>query len=214
MALDILSPAIEKYIKENSTAEDTVLQELTRETHLKIQMPQMLSGHLQGLFLEFVSRMVQPRRILEIGTFTGYSAICLAKGLTDDGLLYTIDINDELEPINTKYFEKAGISNKVKRISGDAKKLVADIDETFDIVFIDADKQNYAAYFNLVINKVRKGGYIIADNVLWSGKVAEENKNKDTQAIHDYNQQVVKDPRVINYILPLRDGLNIAQKIG
>lgn len=214
MALDILSPAIEKYIKENSTPEDVVLQELTRETHLKIQMPQMLSGHLQGLFLEFVSRMVQPRRILEIGTFTGYSAICLAKGLTDDGLLYTIDINDELEPINTKYFEKAGISNKVKRISGDAKKLVADIDETFDIVFIDADKQNYAAYFDLVIDKVRKGGYIIADNVLWSGKVVEENKNKDTQAIHDYNQQVVKDPRVINYILPLRDGLNIAQKIA
>lgn len=214
MALDILSPAIEKYIKENSTPEDAVLQELTRETHLKIQMPQMLSGHLQGLFLEFVSRMVQPRRILEIGTFTGYSAICLAKGLTDDGLLYTIDINDELEPINTKYFEKAGITNKVKRISGDAKKLVADIDETFDIVFIDADKQNYAAYFDLVIDKVRKGGYIIADNVLWSGKVAEENKNKDTQAIHDYNQQVVKYPRVINYILPLRDGLNIAQKIA
>lgn len=214
MALDILSPAIEKYIKENSTAEDTVLQELTRETHLKIQMPQMLSGHLQGLFLEFISRMVQPRRILEIGTFTGYSAICLAKGLTDDGLLYTIDINDELEPINAKYFEKAGITNKVKRISGDAKKLIADIDETFDIVFIDADKQNYAAYFDLVIDKVRKGGYIIADNVLWSGKVAQEIKDKDTQAIHSYNQQVLKDPRVINYILPLRDGLNIAQKIA
>lgn len=213
MALDILSPAIENYIKQNSTTEDAVLQELTRETHLKVQMPQMLSGHLQGLFLEFVSRMVQPRRILEIGTYTGYSAICLAKGLTDDGLLYTIDINDELEAMNTKYFEKAGITNKVKRISGDAKKLVADIDETFDIVFIDADKQNYAAYFDLVINKVRKGGYIIADNVLWSGKVAEEKKDKDTQAIDSYNKQVFNDERVINYILPLRDGLNIAQKL-
>lgn len=214
MALNMLSPAIEKYIKENSTPEDTVLQELSRETHMKVQMPQMLSGHLQGLFLEFVSRMVQPKRILEIGTFTGYSAICLAKGLTEDGLLYTIDINDELEPINAKYFEKAGISNKVKRISGDAKKLVADIDEVFDIVFIDADKQNYAAYFDLVINKVRKGGYIIADNVLWSGKVAEEKKDKDTLAIDSYNKQVFNDERVINYILPLRDGLNIAQKIA
>ncbi len=214
MALDILSAAIENYIQQHSTAEDKVLQELSRETHMKVQMPQMLSGHLQGLFLEFVSRMVQPKRILEIGTYTGYSAICLAKGLTEDGLLYTIDINDELEPMNTKYFEKAGISDKVKRLSGNAVKLIPEIDETFDIVFIDADKQNYAVYLDLVFNKVRKGGYIIADNVLWSGKVAEEKKDKDTIAIDLYNKQVAGDDRLMNYILPLRDGLNIAQKIA
>lgn len=214
MALDILSAAIENYIQQHSTSEDKVLQELSRETHMKVQMPQMLSGHLQGLFLEFVSRMVQPKRILEIGTYTGYSAICLAKGLTDDGLLYTIDINDELEPMNTKYFGKAGISDKVKRLSGNAVKLIPEIDETFDIVFIDADKQNYATYLDLVFNKVCKGGYIIADNVLWSGKVAEEKKDKDTLAIDLYNKQVAGDDRLINYILPLRDGLNIAQKIA
>lgn len=214
MALDILSTALENYIHQNSTAEDRVLQELARETHMKVQMPQMLSGHLQGLFLEFVSRMVQPKRILEIGTYTGYSAICLAKGLSNDGLLYTIDINDELEPMNTKYFAKAGISNKVKRLSGNAVKLIPEIDETFDIVFIDADKQNYATYLDLVFNKVRIGGYIIADNVLWSGKVAEEKKDKDTMAIDLYNKQVAADTRLINFILPLRDGLNIAQKIA
>lgn len=214
MALDILSVAIENYIQQHSTTEDKILQELSRETHMKVQMPQMLSGHLQGLFLEFVSRMVQPKRILEIGTYTGYSAICLAKGLTDDGILYTIDINDELEPMNTKYFGKAGISGKVQRLSGNAVKLIPEIDETFDIVFIDADKQNYATYLDLVFNKVRKGGYIIADNVLWSGKVAEEKKDKDTLAIDLYNKQVAGDERLINYILPLRDGLNIAQKIA
>lgn len=214
MALEILSAALENYIHQNSTAEDAVLRELTRETHMKVQMPQMLSGHLQGLFLEFISRMVQPKRILEIGTYTGYSAICLAKGLSKDGLLYTIDINDELEPMNTKYFEKAGISSKVKRLSGNAVKLVPEINETFDMVFIDADKQNYATYLDLVIDKVRIGGYIIADNVLWSGKVAEDKKDKDTMAIDLYNKQVAADTRLINFILPLRDGLNIAQKIA
>lgn len=208
-----LTDALEKYIQATSSPEDSVLQELTRETHLKVQMPWMLSGHLQGLFLEFISGMIQPKRILEIGTFTGYSAICLAKGLAEDGLLYTLDINEELEPLSSKYFEKAGLKEKIIAQYGDARKIIPPLIDTFDIVFIDADKQNYCAYYEMVFDKVRKGGYIIADNVLWSGKVAEEKKDKDTQAIDAYNQLVRNDKRVKNFILPLRDGLNIAQKL-
>lgn len=208
-----LSDALEKYIQATSATEDPVLQDLTRETHLKVQMPQMLSGHLQGLFLEFICGMIQPKRILEIGTFTGYSAICMAKGLCEDGLLYTLDINEELESMARRYFEKAGLGKKIITQYGDARKIIPGLHDTFDIVFIDADKQNYCTYYELVFDKVRKGGYIIADNVLWSGKVAEEKKDKDTTAIDAYNQLVKGDKRVKNFILPLRDGLNIAQKL-
>lgn len=211
--MDLLPELIEKYIEGNSTKEEPLLKELARETHLKIQMPQMLSGHLQGLFLEFISTLVQPNRILEIGTFTGYSAICLAKGLTAKGCLYTIDINEELQPMVEKYFHKAGIDQKVKQLIGDALETIPTLEETFDLVFIDADKINYCTYYDLVFDKVKHGGYIIADNVLWSGKVIQEKKDKDTQAIDDYNKKVAADSRVKNFILPLRDGLNIAQKL-
>ncbi len=211
--MDLLPELIEKYIEGNSTKEEPLLKELARETHLKIQMPQMLSGHLQGLFLEFISTLVQPNRILEIGTFTGYSAICLAKGLTAKGCLYTIDINEELQPMVEKYFHKAGIDQKVKQLIGDALEIIPTLEETFDLVFIDADKINYCTYYDLVFDKVKHGGYIIADNVLWSGKVIQEKKDKDTQAIDDYNKKVAADSRVKNFILPLRDGLNIAQKL-
>lgn len=211
--IDNLSSELEKYIADKSAPEEKVLQELSRETHLKVPSPQMLSGNIQGKLLEMISLMMQPKRILEIGTFTGYSAICLAKGLTEDGILYTIDINDELTEMNMKYFDKANLKNKVKKLSGDARTIIPDIQETFDIVFIDADKQNYSTYYDLIFDKVRKGGYIIADNVLWSGKVVNDKKDKDTLAIDGYNQKVVADIRVQTYILPLRDGLNIAQKL-
>lgn len=211
--MHLVSAELENYIDKYSSKEDEVQSELSRETHLKVQMPQMVSGNIQGQFLEMISQLIQPKRILEIGTFTGYSAICLAKGLSKDGLLYTIDINEELQPMCAKYFEKANLSSKIKHLIGDARKIIPELNETFDLVFIDADKINYANYYDLVFNKVRVGGYIIADNVLWSGKVVEEKKDKDTLAIHQYNEKIAADARVKSFILSLRDGLNIVQKL-
>ena len=211
--MHLVSAEIEQYIEQHSSSEEKVLQELNRETHIKVQMPQMLSGHLQGQFLEMFTRLQQPKRILEIGTFTGYSGICLAKGLATDGLLYTIDVNEELQPMVEHYVEKAGLKTKVKQLIGDAREIIPTLHETFDLVFIDADKVNYMVYYDLVFDKVRTGGYIIADNVLWSGKVLEEKKEKDTLAIDNYNKKVFADTRVENFILPLRDGLNIARKL-
>ena len=210
--MKLLAELIENYIADNSSPEDEVLRELSRETHLKVQMPQMLSGNIQGKFLELFCRLLQPKRILEIGTYTGYSAICMAKQLAPDGLLYTIDVNEELQPMCEKYFRKAGLENNIRHIIGDARQIIPTLNEIFDVVFIDADKINYSVYYDLVFDKLRNGGYIIADNVLWSGKVVEEKQDKDTRAIVGYNEKVVKDPRVRNFILPLRDGLNIAQK--
>lgn len=212
--MHLVSQDLENYIEQYSSKEDEVLAELSRETHLKVQMPQMVSGNIQGKMLEMLSRLIQPKRILEIGTFTGYSAICLAKGLQPDGLLYTIDINEELTPMCSRYFEKAGVASKIKHLTGDARKLIPELNETFDLVFIDADKVNYANYYDLVFDKVRSGGFIVADNVLWSGRVIEEKKDKDTLAIHQYNEKIASDPRVKNFILSLRDGLNIVQKTG
>jgi len=211
--MHLVSDQLDNYMVEHSTKEDSVLQELTRETHLKVQMPQMLSGQLQGTFLEMFTSLLQPKRVLEIGTFTGYSGICLARGLANEGLLYTIDINEELTPMVQRYLHKAGVAEKVKILTGNALLIIPDLNETFDLVFIDADKTNYCNYYDLVIDKVRPGGYIIADNVLWSGKVVEEKKDKDTLAIDTYNKKVANDNRVKNVILSLRDGLNIAQKL-
>ncbi|MBL7777570.1 MAG: O-methyltransferase [Chitinophagales bacterium] len=211
--MQFLPDIIEHYIAEQSSPEDDVLRSLSRETHLKIQMPQMLSGHLQGMMLETFSRMMRPKRILEIGTFTGYSAICLSKGLAEGGLLHTIDVNEELKDFCAKYFEKAGVEKHIKHHIGKAADIIPSLNETFDLVFIDADKQNYSLYYDLAFDKVRKGGYIIADNVLWSGKVVQEQKDKDTAAIHAYNEKVKNDSRVSNFILPLRDGLHIAVKL-
>ncbi len=212
--MHLVSEQIENYIEQHSTKEDEVLQQLNRETYVKVQMPQMLSGHLQGQFLTMFSTLLQPKRILEIGTFTGYSGICLAKGLAADGLLYTIDVNEELSPMVKRYFEAAGIAQKAEQLIGDARAIIPTLNETFDLVFIDADKVNYSNYYDLVFDKVRTGGYIIADNVLWSGKVVEDKKDKDTLAIHNYNLKVSADKRVENFILPLRDGLNIARKLA
>ena len=211
--MHLVSAEIEQYIEQHSSAEHKVLQELNRETYLKVQMPQMLSGHLQGQFLAMITAMLRPKRILEIGTYTGYSGICLANGLAEDGILYTIDVNEELQPMVENYMGKAGLTTKVKQLIGDARQIIPTLNEMFDLVFIDADKVNYSTYYDLVFDKVRTGGYIIADNVLWSGKVVEEKKDKDTLAIDGYNKKVMADKRVETFILPLRDGLNIARKL-
>lgn len=208
-------PDLEKYMEDHSTPEPDVLQELSRQTHLQKIQPQMLSGHLQGLALQMFSHMMQPKRILEIGTFTGYSAICLAQGLSEDGQLHTIDIDEELEAMAAEYFEKAGLKDKITMHIGSAIDIIPSLDETFDMVFIDADKDNYAAYFDQVMPKLRIGGFILADNVLWSGKVIDKNdQDKDTLGIRDFNQKVSNDPRVENVMLSLRDGLMIARKIS
>jgi predicted O-methyltransferase YrrM len=207
------SQILDSYLESNASSEDPILAELSRETFLKVQMPQMLSGHVQGIFLEFLSRMIVPRRILEIGTFTGYSTICLAKGLAPDGILYTLDINEELEPLFSKYFVRSGLDSKIKFIPGNAIKTIPEINEEFDIVFIDADKMNYINYYDLIIDKVKSGGYILTDNVLWSGKVLEEKKDKETLNIHLFNEKLASDPRIQNVIIPIRDGINIARKL-
>jgi predicted O-methyltransferase YrrM len=212
--MHLVSAALENYVEQYSSKEDEVLSALTRETHLKVQMPQMVSGHVQGLALEFIAQLIQPKRILEIGTYTGYSAICMAKGLTAGGVLHTIDINEELQPMCARYFEKAGLADKIVHHIGDARQIIPTLNETFDLVFIDADKANYSTYYDLVFDKVRSGGLIIADNVLWSGKVVDEKKDKDTLAIHSYNEKIATDTRVKSFILTLRDGLNIVRKTG
>lgn len=210
--MHLVSPEIEKYIDTHTSAESVVLAELNRKTHADVLMPQMLSGKVQGQFLKFISQMLQPRRILEIGTYTGYAAICLAEGLTEDGKLFTIDINEELGELVKTYIDKAGLSNKIIPITGDAREEIAKLDESFDVVFIDADKQNYCNYYDLVIDKVRSGGVILADNVLWSGKIIEEKKDKDTQKLAEFNTKVQQDNRVENVIISIRDGIMMARK--
>lgn len=205
---------INNYIEEHSEAEDPVLKELNRETNLKILRPRMLSGHIQGKILEQISKMINPKIILEIGTYTGYSAICLAKGLQENGILHTIEINDEIENFIKKYIQKAGLQKKIKLHIGDANKIVPSINDMIDLVFIDADKPQYIDYYNLVFDKVKKGGYIIADNVLWSNKVIKKIDKNDTQTkgIIDFNNYVHNDDRVENVIFPVRDGLMILRK--
>lgn len=205
---------LEKYILEHTDQEDTVLQELERETFLKVLRPRMLSGHLQGKMLELFSQMIQPKRILEIGTYTGYSAICLAKGLQKGGMLHTIEINDELESMAQKYFEKAGLKHQITQHIGDAITIIPSLNESFDLVFVDGDKREYSTYFDLVIDKVRDGGILIADNILWDGKVVEEVDPNDeqTQGILTFNEKIKNDPRVSQVILPIRDGLMLIRK--
>jgi caffeoyl-CoA O-methyltransferase len=212
--MEFISQEIENYCLRYSKPEDSMLSELNRETHLKVLSPRMLSGHLQGSFLSMLSFMLQPEHILEIGTYTGYSAICLAKGLKEGGKLVTIDPNAEIESMARKYFHDSGMENKIDFRLGEAAKIIPSLSESFDLVFIDADKKNYSLYYDLVFDKVRPGGFILADNVLWSGKVLmDENKmDADTKAIHDYNKKVLADPRVENMVLPVRDGIMICRK--
>ena len=211
--MEFIDPKIEKYAENNSTPESDVLAQLNRETHLKVLKPRMLSGHLQGRMLSMFSKLLKPKRILEIGTYTGYSAICLAEGLDSDGVLHTIDVNEEIESIAKKYWQEAGVEDQIAFHCGVASEIIPQLNEKFDLVFIDADKSSYPAYFDMVIGSVRPGGLIIADNVLWSGKVVEPVKENDTdtKALLEYAKKVQNDSRVENILLPIRDGLYVSR---
>ena len=212
--MEVISPEINIYAEEHSSPESDPLKELNRETYAKVLMPRMLSGHLQGRLLSMLSKMIRPKTILEIGTYTGYSAICFAEGLTDGGRLDTIDINDELQPLVNSFIKKSGNENKIFPQYGDASQIIPNLSGPFDMVFIDADKINYSLYYDLVFDKVSKGGYIIADNVLWDGKVLDnKNPDKDTRAIQLFNEKIKNDDRVENVLLTIRDGLMIVRKI-
>ena len=197
-----------------SEKESKLLNDLYRETYLKVLNPRMISGHYQGRILSLISKIISPKKILEIGTYTGYSAICLCEGMDKDGILHTIDNNKELVKIQNKYFKKANLTDKIVQHSGDAKNIIPTIEEEFDIVFIDADKESYPEYYDLIIKKVRSGGIIIADNILWSGKILEKVEKDDqaTKSIIEFNNKIIEDDRVKNIILPIRDGLNIVRK--
>jgi predicted O-methyltransferase YrrM len=212
--MDFLNKIIENYALEHSSPENDLMRRVNRETHLEVLQPRMLSGHLQGNFLSVISRMIQPRRILEIGTYTGYSALALADGLSEDGLLITLDNNEELQARVCRYFQEHPKGNQIKHILGNAADILPTLNELFDLVFIDADKSNYALYYDLVFDKIRPGGWIVADNVLWSGKVVDEKaKDKDTETIRAFNRKVFEDERTFKLLLPIRDGLYIAQKL-
>lgn len=192
--------------------ESELLKKIDRETNLKVLMPRMLSGHYQGRVLSMLSKMIRPDRILEVGTFTGYATICLAEGLTETGIIYTLDINEELEEMVRRNFAESPDAEKIKYILGDATKTVHELQETFDLVFIDADKKNNGTYYDLIFDRVRPGGLIIVDNVLWSGKVLNTNPDKDTKNITTFNDKIAADTRVEKMILPVRDGLFIIRK--
>lgn len=202
------------YIEAHTTPDDELLQELTRYTHLHVMHPRMLSGHLQGQFLSTISQMLRPQRILEIGTFTGYATLCLAKGLAPDGLIDTIERNDELEDTILRFFERSAYRQQLRLHIGKALEVIPELNETYDLVFMDGDKREYVEYYHSVFNKVRPGGFIIADNVLWDGKVVEEPLPRDaqTRGILEFNTTVNNDMRVENLLLPLRDGLMIVRK--
>jgi caffeoyl-CoA O-methyltransferase len=212
--MEFLPAEVEQYATDHSKPEGSVLEDLNRETWAKVLRPRMLSGHLQGKILETFSYMINPQRVLEIGTYTGYSAICLAQGLAQGGKLITIDINDEISHIANEYFERASLKNKIDFLVGDARTIIPTLKETWDLVFIDADKENYGLYFDLIFDHVRPGGFIIADNVLWSGKVIEpyDVLDEETKSLVNFNNRIMNDPRVDNVLMPVRDGLMVIRK--
>ena len=207
--MDFLPESIDRYACDHTEEEPQVLQELHRETWQKVIMPRMLSGHLQGRFLSFLSKLIRPERVLEIGTFTGYSAICFAEGLAEKGTIETIEVNEELNTIQDKYWEKAGISSQIIRHNGSALSFLPTMNAGFDMAFIDADKENYGKYYELILPLMRQGGVILLDNVLWSGKVVEDVKGNDpeTRVLKELNAFIQKDDRVSNMLIPLRDGV-------
>ena len=211
--LETMNKKLEQYIEQHSTPEDPVLEDLYRQTHIRFINPNMVSGHLQGRLLEMISLMIRPENILEIGTFTGYSAICLSKGLRPGGKLITIEMNDELTSFASSFFCRAEADTKITQLTGRAQDLIPGLDLMFDLVFIDGDKREYIEYYNLIIDKVKPGGFILADNVLWGGKVLE-NETNDPQArgIINFNEMIQKENRTENIIMPLRDGLMLIRK--
>ncbi len=213
--MSLIDTQLEEYIETHSSKLDNILYQLERETQLKVLRPRMLSGRIQGKFLEFIVKMTGAKHILEIGTYTGYSALCMAAALPDDGQLYTIDINVEIESIARKYFHLSNLENKINFIIGDAMAILPQLSLSFDLVFIDADKINYSNYFDLIIDRLSSGAWIIADNVLWSGKVLHQitKKDRETKALQDFNDKIQHDNRIENLLLPLRDGLMIMRKL-
>ena len=212
--MDFLPEKLEKYVKAHCQEESQLLADLNRETWLKIMIPRMLSGHVQGRVLSMFSKMIKPSYILEIGTYTGYSALCFAEGLDEGGKIVTIDKNEELTPILEKFMLSSPYADQIQFLVGHATDLIPKLDDGIDLVFIDADKINYSNFFDLVIDKVRPGGFILADNVLWSGNVVNEERMKDrsTAAILEFNDKVQKDDRVENVLFPIRDGIMVIRK--
>ncbi len=211
--MHFLSAALEAYLSQNSQEEPPLLTALTRETHLKVLQPRMITGHFQGRVLSLLSKILRPKSILEIGTYTGYSAICLAEGLDKDGILHTIDINEELHALQRRYFDQSGYGHQIVQHIGDAIGLIPQMDAVFDLVFIDAEKRQYDQYFEAAIEKCTSGSVILSDNVLWSGKVVAPLKSGDyaTKALIAYNEKLSRDPRVETVILPVRDGLTLSR---
>lgn len=211
--MNFLPEKIDNYVVSHSQQEPTLLKQLSRETWQKVLNPRMLSGAFQGRVLSMISKLINPKSILEIGTYTGYSALCLAEGLQKDGVLHTIDKNEELEELQTKYFQQSDYKNQIQQYVGNALEIIPTIDATFDLVFIDADKSNYPNYFHAIIEKMNPGGIILSDNVLWSGKVVEELEPKDidTKMLLEYNQLLNTDERIETVLLPIRDGLTISR---
>lgn len=212
--MDFIPHNLAAYVEQHTAPETPLLGRINRETYAQVLQPRMLSGHLQGRVLAMFSHMIAPQCILEIGTYTGYSAICLAEGLREDGKIYTIDVNEELETRVRDYFEEAGLTQRIDYRIGKALDIIPQLDVLFDLVFIDADKANNEKYYDLIFDKVRPGGFIILDNVLWSGKVTTpyERADKDTRLILDVNRKLHEDPRVENLLLPVRDGLMMVRK--
>ncbi|MEQ8627369.1 O-methyltransferase [Ekhidna sp.] len=212
--MEFLPEDLQRYVEDHSEPESDLLQQINRETHLHVLKPRMLSGHLQGRVLSMLSHMIQPKNILEIGTYTGYAALCMAEGMQSDGRLITIDNNEELAVRTKEYFNQSKWADQIDLRVGNASDIIPTLKEKWDLVFIDADKENYANYFDQVIDQVNTGGFIIADNVLWSGKVFDKTKSdKDTEAIRAFNQKVHTDSRVQNVLFPIRDGLMILRKV-
>ncbi|OBX22633.1 MULTISPECIES: O-methyltransferase [Bizionia] len=213
--MHFLSEDLDTYVVNHSEDEPELLQQLTRETYQKILQPRMLSGHYQGRVLSMISKLVNPKNILEIGTYTGYSALCLAEGMQTVGELHTIDINEELVDFQRNYFNKSGFGKQIHQHLGNALDIIPTLNKTYDLVFIDADKENYSAYFELIVERLNPGGIILSDNVLWSGKILDTSFKKDdtsTPALIAYNTLLKNDPRVETVLLPIRDGLTISRK--
>ncbi|SDM91355.1 O-methyltransferase [Kriegella aquimaris] len=211
--MHFLSPSIEDYIRDHSEEEPQLLRELTRETHLKVIQPRMITGHYQGRVLSMLAKIINPKYILEIGTYTGYSALCLAEGLQPAGELHTIDINEELNDMQRRYFDSSGLGKQIIQHTGNALDIIPHLETVFDLVFIDAEKTDYPNYYEAVLKKTRPGSVILSDNVLWSGKVVEPLNSKDraTKTLLEYNKNLQEDPRVETVLLPIRDGLTLSR---